>query len=455
MKKCNNKDLLILLGIALFFRLIVLAFLKSWLNPYALEYGQIAENILSGKGAAFNLYWLREDSPLKSFMPPLFPYLLAFLMLTVSKPYFYLLLIQVVLSSLTSVIVYYIGSWLYERKVGLIAGLCIALHPALIISSTWNFFYPSTIDIFLISLMLLLTVKAGSSNRIYYFFATGIVMGVVALSLPQIIAFYPFIILWFFINNVQGLIWKSIIVATMVVLTISPWMIRNYSVHGQLTSIATNGGFNFWLGNNPFTTGIGWEIDENAYRRYAGNRHLDDSIFEPSMPDINIYPEAFKSALKKKTDALLPRNIADKIGKLPEVTLDSSLFQAGLNYIAEYPTAYMKRCLKKMLYLWVYRPTEGRRTFFAGMLGIFYVIQYAFLTPFVAGGVAVSTQQNWRTPLILYMIMIFFTLLYMNFFVLSRYRWLFEPYMIIVASSCIVFLWRKYCGRDARKLFKK
>ena len=461
MKKLINKDVLIILSTALFLRFIALILFKSWTNPDILEYGQMAENIVNGKGLSYDFYGLREECPLKSFMPPLYPFILSFLMSVVSKPYLYLLIIQAILSSSTAIIVYYIGSWIYERQTGLVAGLGVALYPVFIVCASGNFFSPTTIDIFLISLIVFFTIKADKSIGIAYPLAVGITMGISTLSLSQIIAFYPFIIFWLFINNSHHLVKKSIIIAAMIVLTISPWVFRNYVIHGRLTPTASNGGFNFWLGNNPFTTGFGWIIDEKTYRGYAEGRSFDDFIFEPTfrdplddfnfepiLPEAEIHNNTFKNVLKKKTEAILPRNVVEKIHELSELEIDSLLFKAGLNYIKEDPLAYIKRCYKKIFYLWTYRPKEGRRAFFTGKLGILYAVQYAFLTPLVFGGILINLRQDWRRPLLLYFLMIFFTLFYMNFFVQSRYRWLFEPYMIVVASNFIMYLWRKICRRD-------
>jgi hypothetical protein len=42
------------------------------------------------------------------------------------------------------------------------------------------------------------------------------------------------------------------------VLVISPWLVRNRMVFGQWTFLRSNFGFEFFLGNNRFSTGRGW-----------------------------------------------------------------------------------------------------------------------------------------------------------------------------------------------------
>lgn len=449
-----NKSSLLIFSIALFLRFIALFLFKSWMVADTGEYGQIANNILMGKGFSFDFYGLREDYPFRSFMPPLYPYIMASLLSCVYNPYLLLLLIQAVVSSLTALNIYYIGSSLFDQKVGLIAGLGVAIYPVFIVSAISSF-YPLTIDIFLLSLALIFIIKANTTRNFSYSYTAGIAIGILALSLPQILAFFPFIILWLFINKTVNIKKKCIIIVTMAMLTISPWIVRNYFIHGHVVPIATNGGFNFWFGNNPFMTGIGWSIDEDAFRRYKGDCLIDNSIFAPATLEMKLNPDKYKPILKKKLISYLPNGVAEKIQKLPEAQSDSLLFKAGLSYISEEPIAYVKRCTKKIFNLWVYRPTEDRNDNFTnGIFNILYTIYYIFLTPLVLGGIIVSFSQDWRKPSLLYFVMFFFTLVYMNFFILSRYRWLFEPYMIVAASFFCAFLWRKY-SKKYTESFKK
>ncbi|MGB3613743.1 MAG: hypothetical protein WBA10_08120, partial [Elainellaceae cyanobacterium] len=54
-------------------------------------------------------------------------------------------------------------------------------------------------------------------------------------------------------------IWKNVAAVVIMLVTIGtlvmPWSIRNTQVFGQFVLISTNGGANFWMGNNPESTG--------------------------------------------------------------------------------------------------------------------------------------------------------------------------------------------------------
>ena len=46
--------------------------------------------------------------------------------------------------------------------------------------------------------------------------------------------------------------------AIVAIAILAPWTIRNYIVFDRFVPISTNGGFNFWRGNNDVTTGSPW-----------------------------------------------------------------------------------------------------------------------------------------------------------------------------------------------------
>ncbi len=61
-------------------------------------------------------------------------------------------------------------------------------------------------------------------------------------------------------------------------LLIAPWSLRNYNTFGQFVLISTNGGANFWMGNNPQSTGEYMEppAETNGMNEAARDTYLKE-----------------------------------------------------------------------------------------------------------------------------------------------------------------------------------
>lgn len=73
----------------------------------------------------------------------------------------------------------------------------------------------------------------------------------IALLVP-----FGFALVWL----IRGMPWRAtvgytVLSMTLIVLTVAPWSYRNTELFGQFVFLSTNGGTNFWMGNNPETSG--------------------------------------------------------------------------------------------------------------------------------------------------------------------------------------------------------
>ncbi len=179
--------------------------------------------------------------------------------------------VGVVLGALTCYLITRLGVALADFRVGFIAGLIAALY--------WPLIYFDEqlltvgLEVFLNVAMLLLLLTAARRASLWLYLIAGIVWGLSAVARPNILAFAPGILLWIWIGarlserklHKPAAIGLALAGAAIAIL---PWTIRNRVVGGEWALIATNGGVNFYIGNNPDADGIaavvpgtspGWE----------------------------------------------------------------------------------------------------------------------------------------------------------------------------------------------------
>ena len=165
--------------------------------------------------------------------------------------------LQAVLGALACGLLCLLGARLFDERTGLIAGLVMA--------ATWTLVYFDgellivPLLVFLDTLLLLLLARARELGTRRAWAAAGVVLGVSALARPNVLLFAPAVcawILWLERPHALGRRLATVAVFTLAVCApVLPVTLRNKLVAGELVLISSQGGVNFFIGNNPVSDG--------------------------------------------------------------------------------------------------------------------------------------------------------------------------------------------------------
>ena len=270
----NNKLFSIFL-IALILRLIpVLAFRDIGISLDDMyQYDMLARSIVAGNGYRWyaqedlnlveqyiNLEFISSEydsrGVLTSFRPPLYPLFLASIYYVFgvgTYRYFYARIIQAIIGAILAPLIYLIAARIFpgNKKIPLISSIIIAIYPMLVVYplslATENLFF----ILLLISLLLLLI--AIDKEKWQLFLLCGIVLGLLSLTRSVALGFSGLVFLWmFFILRRKK---KAFILLVGLIITISPWIIRNSLLHGKLMGIESALGYDLYVGYHPQGTG--------------------------------------------------------------------------------------------------------------------------------------------------------------------------------------------------------
>ncbi len=180
------------------------------------------------------------------FVSPLYIYFLRLLGVSL----FEARAIQIILGSLAVLLIFDTARlWFGDRAATIAAVLAILTGVITFYEVT---ILQAALDPFLVALTLWLLARALKSGRWMLFGATGIALGLFVLNRPNAI-------LWvFFLCVAMVLSPQRFNVVSLVIgfaIAIAPVTIRNYVVAHQFVLIASHGGLNFYIGNNPEADG--------------------------------------------------------------------------------------------------------------------------------------------------------------------------------------------------------
>jgi 4-amino-4-deoxy-L-arabinose transferase-like glycosyltransferase len=378
--------LIVTAGFAL--RVSLICYIDNYGTPPVWEYGEIAHNLVAGNGYQYQAY--------RSWIPPLYPFLLAGAMRAFGQNAFLALeVIQAGLSAVTALLLYWLGNRLFGRPTGFIALALMLLYPPLAVKTAYV--DPITVEIFLLVLAFMFLYRSENAPSALNSGLTGALLGLVALSRPVLLIFVVLLsCLWVLLRTGQRRELGVMLVAFG--LCLLPWTLRNYAVHREFVLVSSNGGFNFWIGNNPFSTG-------DAY-----------------TPDgVPIW-------------AKMPLELKARLAGLSEVEQDRMLYKEGMGFILQEPATFLRLTLNRIGYFWWFRPLAGKGDLTVpAVWSLGYYISYALLLAAGIGGVAISGRR-WRDLFPFYALFLSLTSVYAIFFVHTRYRMILEPFLIVFAS---------------------
>jgi tetratricopeptide (TPR) repeat protein len=420
----NRENFLLPLGIfilALCIRFVYLIQLKSSLPFFSapildeLYHDTWAQQIASGD-------WVGTEP---FFRAPLYVYLLALAYKIFGHNLFLPRLFQIVLGSLSCVLIFFIAKKLFNRTVGILSGVIASLYAMLIFYDAQLLI--TSLIVFLDLVLIALLLRASEKPKPLNWFLCGAVLGLSAIARPNILIFVPFILIWMFFQFRNKLLLKAILIRWTilclgVLLMIAPVTLRNYLAGKDLVLIAWQGGYNFYLGNNPHA--FGWT---------PAAPHLDKSLAGGIEDAKRLAEEEAKAKLK-------PSQIS------------SFWYRKGVDFILSQPTGWLKLMVKKTIYFWKGYEIKNTQnayvhknfsSLFDSLLGKGAIYSpFGLVGPLSIMGLLICLKDV-RKYLLVYLFILSYSISVIIFFVCSRFRMPVIPFLIMFCSFSIWWLFQK------------
>ncbi|MCG3139077.1 MAG: hypothetical protein HJJLKODD_02955 [Phycisphaerae bacterium] len=222
------------------------------------------------------------------FRAPLYPFFLAAIRAVSNADFVTARIVQHLLGALSCGLIYSLARKLFDSSVALLAGLMAAGYGPFIYQE--NELSLPTLEIFLFLLSLLAVWRAAERGSMVWWSLAGLFTGLTCITRPNFLLVIPVVILWGWVGfgfeqwNPFGSAWrkKTALAAAYgfgAVAAILPVTLHNRLMGGEWVLIASQGGVNFFIGNNPQADGR-TALAPGAY--YPSEAHYVDSVWANS-----------------------------------------------------------------------------------------------------------------------------------------------------------------------------
>jgi len=352
------------------------------------------------------------------FRAPLYAYFLASVYRMFGHGYVWIRVIQFLIGSLSCILVYLLGKRVFNDRTGRIAGVVAALYGILIYFEGELLIPVLLVPLdLLVMLALLRTSDRPSSGR---WILSGGLLGLSAIARPNILLVGAAFVIWivFKLKGKDAKVGsKSILYAGFFVLgailIVSPVTLRNYLEGDDFVLIASQGGMNFYIGNNPQSDGAS-AVLPGARKTWWG-----------------LCEDGKRFAEEEAGRTLKPSQVS------------RFWYAKAAKFMTEEPFGFLKLMAKKFALFWNGNELSNNRDLYffarnAPLLKLLiwrYVIYFPFglIAPLALVGIILS-HKNSKDVLLLEIFLVVYMLSVILFFVTARYRVPVIPLLILFSA---------------------
>jgi len=236
---------------------------------------------LSEKIFTYHQY-IGEDMQSTAYRPPLYPLVLSTFSWVSCNKIIILKILNSIFLVLAALLYGLIIAEKDNRKAQIVCVALIAVYPIFYFTS--SLLYPQIFGAMLFAFISWIILKFKTKKELVI---AGILYGLLILAVPLFILTLPLVAIFIFFDSNLKLSVKflrPIIFCSLAAVVVLCWTARNYHVFNKFIPIATNSGFNLFVGNSEnagFNTGtaIDWKEHENKINKLHLNEYDKDIYF--------------------------------------------------------------------------------------------------------------------------------------------------------------------------------
>lgn len=403
------------------------------------------------------VYGKSEPGVPDGHLPPLYSYALAGVYGLFGRSSLAVAVFHIALDCVSIFCLYHLCKRLFPQGewVALLAGVFFALYPYLIFQNLTLIDTPLFMAL-LYGFLLLAALLRGrpALDREAWLLGglAGVVLGLAALTRPNVLIVAPMVGLWFLFRRSLGQsLLRLLPVALLSVLVLVPWVARNYSIYDTFIPVALNSGDNFYQGNSVYTIpyfNAGYDV------QWVPPPDIGD--LEPFTPEANAALMSAGLTFLRENPQIIPELLWVKFkihwsieitplrnpepGELPRIDYQGDV-------IAETDDA-------GNLSLGALPPDDpvgqySGDTFELGRVIHRYYYGALFLLALAGSALAL---RRWREVSLLWLVQLAMMVAYIIFHPSTRYRAPTDPLLFAFSAYALVWLWLTVSERRGRSL---